>query len=150
MGELEVDAVEGINKKFYEAFESLSLENMDQVWSHEKHVKCIHPGWDILSEWEPIRRSWETIFSNTEEIHFELSDVKIEARGDTAWIVLVENISMRAQGRIMLSSVLATNIFEKKNGRWLMVHHHASRSPVNKFAPQSKSSDYEVVTELLR
>ncbi|WP_377830521.1 nuclear transport factor 2 family protein [Bradyrhizobium lupini] len=35
----------------------------------------------------------------------------------------------RATGDVLEISALATNIFEKRSGKWLLVHHHASRMP---------------------
>jgi hypothetical protein len=32
-------------------------------------------------------------------------------------------------GNAVERSVLATSAFEKRNGQWLMVHHHGSRTP---------------------
>jgi hypothetical protein len=44
------------NARFYRAFESLDLRQMDAVWSHADHVRCIHPGWCLLEGWEAVRQ----------------------------------------------------------------------------------------------
>ena len=69
-------AVEQANARFYLAFETLDLARMDEVWAHGEHVKCVHPGWPILIGWEAVRSSWATIFANTAEMRFTLSDVR--------------------------------------------------------------------------
>lgn len=46
------------NQKFYEAFESLDIARMDDVWAHQDYVTCIHPGWTIRSGWPAVRDSW--------------------------------------------------------------------------------------------
>ncbi|MFQ5572509.1 MAG: nuclear transport factor 2 family protein [Rhodothermales bacterium] len=43
-----------------------------------------------------------------------------------AWVTCTENILSQMRGDISVTSVLATNLFERTEGRWLMVHHHAS------------------------
>ena len=46
--------------------------------------------------------------------------------GVLGWVHCTENILSEARGNISVTSVLATNIFERSGGEWLMVHHHAS------------------------
>jgi SnoaL-like domain len=45
------------NARFYRAFESFDLGQMEQVWSHADHVRCIHPGWALLAGWDAVRES---------------------------------------------------------------------------------------------
>ena len=67
------------------------------------HAKCVHPGWPLLTGWDAVRSSWEAIFESTEEMRFTLGDV-----------------------RVSVTTVLATNLFERAPDGWRMVHHHAS------------------------
>ena len=61
-------AVREANRRFYQAFAALSLEQMDEVWLHEDWVECVHPGWDLLLSWEEVRESWARIFTNTQRM----------------------------------------------------------------------------------
>ncbi len=114
------------NARFYRAFETLDIAEMDQVWAHGEHVKCVHPGWPLLSGWEAVRESWATIFENTAEMRFTLSNVEAVTGGDQAWVTCTENILSEAGGRISVTAILATNLFERDGARWRLVHHHAS------------------------
>ena len=118
--------IEQANARFYQAFETLDLARMDLVWSHGEHVTCVHPGWSLLVGWDAVRSSWEAIFENTAEIRFTLSDVRAAANGDLAWVTCTENIFSEVRGRLTVTSVLATNLFERGPRGWLMIHHHAS------------------------
>jgi len=122
----DVSEVEQANARFYQAFETLDLARMERVWAHDEHVKCVHPGWPILIGWEAVRSSWATIFENTGEMRFTLSDVRASARGDLAWVTCTENIFSEVHGRLAVTSVLATNLFERGPDGWRLVHHHAS------------------------
>ena len=122
----DVAGVEQANARFYQAFETLDLARMERVWAHDEHVKCVHPGWPILIGWEAVRSSWATIFENTGEMRFTLSDVRASARGDLAWVTCTENIFSEVHGRLGVTSVLATNLFERGPDGWRLVHHHAS------------------------
>jgi ketosteroid isomerase-like protein len=118
--------VEEANARFYRAFETLDLAEMDQVWAHGDHVQCIHPGWPLLIGWEAVRASWEAIFKNTAEIRFTISDVRAAVLGPAAWLTCTENILSQTRGQLAATSVIATNFFARAGGVWLMIHHHAS------------------------
>ena len=119
--------VEQANARFYQAFETLDLARMDQVWAHGEHVQCVHPGWPLLVGWEAVRSSWEAIFENTAEMRFTLSDVRAAGGGgDLGWVTCTENIFSEVRGRLAVTSVLATNLFERGPQGWRMIHHHAS------------------------
>ena len=118
--------IEEANARFYRAFERLDLVEMDAVWAHADYVKCVHPGWPLLSGWDAVRDSWRVIFSNTAEMRFTLSDVEVVAGAGVGWVNCTENILSEVRGQISVTSVLATNLFEPGPGGWRMIHHHAS------------------------
>ena len=114
------------NAGFYRAFEALDITAMDQVWAHGEDVKCVHPGWPLLTGWAAVRESWRAIFANTAEMRFTISDVRVEAARDLAWVTCTENILSEVGGRVGVTAILATNLFARVGDRWLLVHHHAS------------------------
>lgn len=118
--------LEEANVRFYRAFEALDVAEMDGVWSHGADVTCVHPGWPLLVGWDDVRASWQTIFSNTAEMSFTLSAVRTVRAGDAGWVTCTENILSEVRGRVSVTSVLATNIYEREGDQWLLVHHHAS------------------------
>jgi ketosteroid isomerase-like protein len=106
--------------------ESLELDRMDGIWAHEDYVRCVHPGWSLLTGWEAVRHSWEVIFKNSQEMRFSITDAHAHVEGAFGWVTCTENILSEARGNISVTSVLATNIFERSDGEWLLIHHHAS------------------------
>jgi ketosteroid isomerase-like protein len=117
------------NTEFYRAFESLSIEMMDSLWKHDDDVICIHPGWNLFIGWLAIRESWTTIFRNTEMIRFIITNMKIrilDNRSRMAIVVCQENIESSINGQLVRIGVIATNIFERSENHWLLVHHHGS------------------------
>ena len=122
----ESQAVADANARFYRAFEALDLAAMDEVWAHADTVKCVHPGWPLLTGWDAVRESWRAIFENTEEMRFTISDVRAETVGALGWVTCTENILSDVRGRVAVTSILATNLFTRVEDAWLMIHHHAS------------------------
>jgi ketosteroid isomerase-like protein len=129
--------IQKINTRFYNAFESLSLERMEEVWKHSDDVVCVHPGWDLFTGWMAVRESWMTIFQNTERIQFLITNTKIRVFGNViAVIVYLKNIQSDISQSKMRMGVIATNIYERQTAadennnedeeKWLMIHHHGS------------------------
>lgn len=114
------------NEVFYEAFESLDIARMDQVWARQEYVTCIHPGWSLRSGWPEIRDSWVQIFNHTFSMTFAITDLQVQVTGDIAWVVCIENLATRVDDRPQESRVLATNLFERIGDEWRMIHHHGS------------------------
>jgi ketosteroid isomerase-like protein len=119
-------AVAEANARFYRAFEALDLPAMDAVWAHGEDVKCVHPGWPLLTGWPAVRESWRAIFENTEEMRFTIADVRVEIHGVLGWVTCTENILSDVRGRVAVTAILATNLFTRVDDAWLLVHHHAS------------------------
>ena len=140
----EVSVAAGVpiaNTEFYHAFESLSIEMMDSLWKHDDDVICIHPGWDLFIGWLAIRESWTTIFRNTEMIRFIITNMKIrflDNRSRMAIVVCQENIESSINGQLVRIGVIATNIFERNENHWLLVHHHGSS--ISNYLPSNVSA----------
>jgi hypothetical protein len=121
-----IEKVQKINSEFYDAFENLSIEKMEGLWKHEDGVVCIHPGWDLFTGWLAIRESWLTIFRNTDKIKFIITNTKVKVFDNVTVVVCLENIETLVNGEIVRLGVVATNIFEQMENRWLLIHHHGS------------------------
>src|SRR5262245_60996244 len=100
MPDEELADVEEANSRFYRAFETLDLAEMDAVWVHTDRALCVHPGWPLIVGWPAIRDSWENIFANTTEMRFTISDARVGGGGDVAWVTCTENILSQVQGRV--------------------------------------------------
>ena len=122
----DVEAVRAANLRFYNAFGSLDIDEMDRIWETSERVLCIHPGWRLLTGWEKVRKSWESIFDNTTLMHFAITDAQVTVQGDCAWVSCLENITSVVDGSASNFAIQATNVFVRGNSGWFMVHHHGS------------------------
>ncbi|MBM4138646.1 MAG: nuclear transport factor 2 family protein [Nitrospira sp.] len=121
-----IEEVTEANRRFYAAFESLDIATMDEVWTHQDYVTCIHPGWTIRSGWPAVRDSWVLIFNNTFSMKFDLTNVMVQVAGDIAWVLCVENLTTQQSDESQQAKVLATNLYERIGDEWLLIHHHGS------------------------
>jgi len=121
-----IEEVTRANEDFYSAFESLDIMKMDGIWAHQEYVTCIHPGWSIRVGWPLVRDSWVVIFNNVFSMGFSLTELQVQVAGDVAWVICTENIISRHGDDTQNSRVMATNLFERLDEGWRMIHHHGS------------------------
>jgi ketosteroid isomerase-like protein len=131
------EAVLAANAMFYRAFELRDADAMGDCWAKVPYARCIHPGWEPLLGWDEVVGSWRQIFRGMESLRFEIADLAVRVSGGLAWVELSENLEAMHEGTKGQSQVLATNLFERQpDGRWQMVHHHASPVMVRQPSPK--------------
>eukprot|EP00538_Stauroneis_constricta_P002842 CAMPEP_0119546470 /NCGR_PEP_ID=MMETSP1352-20130426/880_1 /TAXON_ID=265584 /ORGANISM="Stauroneis constricta, Strain CCMP1120" /LENGTH=273 /DNA_ID=CAMNT_0007591179 /DNA_START=75 /DNA_END=896 /DNA_ORIENTATION=- len=139
--------VRAIQNDFYHAFSHGDLKQMDEVWSDEFNLSCIHPGMASIEGRKSIMKSWEEIFkfqADNADVNGKFriqagSGAKISICGMTAMCSCVEEIRyvpidedddddeevMRRRGK---QQVEALNVYKRENGSWRMTMHMANPS----------------------
>jgi ketosteroid isomerase-like protein len=125
------DTVREANHRFYAAFESLDIAQMEALWSHDDAVECVHPGWDLLLGWDEVRERWERIFANTKRVRVALSCEWVRVEGDVGWVACTARVTSAFAEDFDEAVVQATNVFVRREGQWLLVVHHASPVPTS-------------------
>jgi ketosteroid isomerase-like protein len=120
------DAVIEANAVFYRAFESLEPDEMEAIWAAEEPIRCVHPGWALITGREAVLESWERIMDNASVMQFTVIEPAATVVGDWAWVVCGERLTSVQGGRVAEGLVQATNMFHREGGRWLIAHHHGS------------------------
>jgi ketosteroid isomerase-like protein len=59
----------------------------------------------------------------------EQSDVRIEMHGDTAVTSFTDNLTQHANGAVRTASFLSTEVWQKENGRWLLISSQTMTKP---------------------
>ena len=122
----DAESVSTANRRFYEALSQQNLLGMEQVWSHAPHVRCVHPGAAMLEGWDTIRDSWRAIFTRSICLTVTPQNPKVTVLGPTAIVTCREQINSFTLDGSTVVAAQATNVFEKRDGRWQLIHHHAS------------------------
>jgi ketosteroid isomerase-like protein len=126
----ETDAVKAANQAFYLAFSTRDVAAMQKVWSNDTDIQNIGPtSKSVTVGWDKIGKGFESLFAAFPELKATMEpDIKIV--GAVAWATGIEQVQRRDKaGAISSARNLVTNIFQKQDGHWLMVHHHSSRIP---------------------
>ena len=126
-----VEEIRAANQRFYDAFNTLDIGRMEDVWETSERALCVHPGWTPIVGWATIRESWVRIFDNANLMQFSVRYLNVVVQGDFGCVTCVEGVTSVVQGRAANFSTFATNIFARQvseNGEvgWKMIAHHAS------------------------
>jgi len=123
-------AVTAANAEFYAAFEACDIDRMEAVWDIGDDIRCIHPGWPLLSGRSRVMRSWSVLMANTAYIQFFLTGVDVVTAGDLAVVTCEENILTGVDdadhGLGGRQRVVSTNVFRRRGDEWLLWVHHGS------------------------
>jgi len=120
------------NQTMDAAFSKVDIKAFDPLWAHDDTVTAIHPSSKVaVVGWTAVRKSWaEGTLSRYKEISVTMENPSISVANNVALVVGIERVrGTRMNGDVAEFSALTTNVYEKRDGRWLMVHHHASRMP---------------------
>lgn len=123
----DLERVESANLEFYEAFSAKDMERMARLWAKTPHVRCVHPGWELVTGYGEVVRSWQDIFNSIEDVEVTINDVQVEVVGTVAWVNQIVDLAITtADEEAFEASVVTTNLFEYAQGTWFMVLHHSS------------------------
>jgi ketosteroid isomerase-like protein len=121
------------NKAFDAAVSNRNIDHLDPLWANDGSVTIIHPSSKApLVGWEAVRKSWaEGTLARFSELSVSMIDPDVRISGNTAVAVGIEIVKGKRadNGAAVEFAALTTNVYEKRDGRWLMIHHHGSRLP---------------------
>ncbi|KAF0931123.1 hypothetical protein E2562_002482 [Oryza meyeriana var. granulata] len=119
-------AVLAANARFYNAFKNGDLVAMHSAWAKGDHVYVVHPSAGRISGYDMVMQSWEMVCDADYEfpLQIDLQDVEVHVRGDLGYVTCLELV--KTKGSSSWGRQVATNVFEKVDGKWFMCIHHAS------------------------
>jgi ketosteroid isomerase-like protein len=113
------------NARFYNAFKNGDIAAMYSIWAKGDHVYVVHPSAARISGYDVVMQSWEMVCNADYEFPLSIDPKNIEAhvRGGLGYVTCLEVVKTKGKS---WGKQIATNVFEKVNGTWLMCVHHAS------------------------
>jgi ketosteroid isomerase-like protein len=127
-GASDVEQVNAASKVFIAAIAARNIRAMDKVWAHESYATFIGPlSTTVVVGWDGVRKAWEMRFGQFDRVTISLAESHVHTNGDVVWAVGVEKVELlRKDGKTVAFDAFVTNVFEKKDGRWLLVSHQAT------------------------
>jgi ketosteroid isomerase-like protein len=126
-----IEAVTAANLAFDTALSARDIDAMERVWAAEPYVIAVHPASKaLIVGWDAVRKSWEATFGRFAEISVSMKEPQTHVGQNVAWVVGMESVQGKSKdGDAVSFMAFTTNMYEKRNGRWLMVLHTTSRVP---------------------
>src|SRR5437016_2207705 len=126
--ESDVEHVNAAGQAFVAAITERDIGAMDKVWAHEPYATFIGPlSTNVVVGWDGVRKAREMRFGQFDRVAIALAESHVRTNGDVAWAVGVEKVQLlRKNGDTLGFDAFVTNVFEKRDGRWLVVSHQAT------------------------
>jgi ketosteroid isomerase-like protein len=128
----DVAAIAAADQAFYSALNGRSVQGMSAVWTDKPYAISIGPRSKVMDVGgSAVRKYWEGAFDFFPQISVTKSDTKIQTDGKLAWVIGIEHAVLQPKtgGEPLRFDTFVTHVFEKENGRWLLVSHHAQMIP---------------------
>jgi len=128
----DMEGVKAASKAFYAALSvNDNGEAMSKVWAHTPYVTYVGPSSkSIMLGWDALGKHWVETKGRFSQIDVTLSDQHIHVNGNLAWEMGQESGTLKLKdGRDGKVDGLVTNVYEKVDGRWLIVSHHVQPKP---------------------
>ncbi|KAK2076119.1 hypothetical protein QBZ16_001051 [Prototheca wickerhamii] len=94
---------------------------MGRVWGDGPTVKVIHPRSGCIVGRAAVMESWRIVLGvGPTVVRCTEVQAAVAPRSSAGWVTCLE----LAEGAEEGAGVRATNIFEKQDGAWKLVHHH--------------------------
>jgi ketosteroid isomerase-like protein len=123
--------VEAVVLRFYQAIEDMVAGKgagpMRDAWHHTPTVTSSHPTGEWARGWEEVSATWDVFASFGKEGNggTRITNVQVQVFGDVAYATSVFYASPAWGG----AKLNCTNILQRMNGAWKVIHHHPDKAP---------------------
>ena len=127
-----MEGVKAASKAFYAALSVIDNgEAIENVWDHTPYVTYVGPrSKSITVGWEAKKNYWVETSKLFSQRNVTLSDQQIHVNGNLAWEMGQETGDVKMKdGGTWKVDLIVTNVYEKLDGRWLIVSHHVQPKP---------------------
>lgn len=128
----DMEGVKAASKAFYAALAVIDNgEAMETVWAHTSYVTYVGPSSkSIIVGWDAVKKAWVESNKRSSQRNVTLSGQQIHVNGNLAWEMGQETgDTKRKDGSTSKADHIVTNVYEKLDGRWLIVSHHVQPKP---------------------
>lgn len=124
----DVDRIQAAGREFIAAIAARDIRAMEQLWAHEPYATFIGPlSTSIVVGWDGVRKAWEMRFSQFDRVTISLAESHVYTNGKIGWAVGIEKVQLlRKDGKTLSLDAFVTNVYEERDGRWLVVSHQAT------------------------
>ena len=118
-------------ERFYDALEAMvsgkGLEPMKDAWHHNDRVTSGHPSGEWARGWDEVLATWTVFapFGRADRGGSKIRDLGVQVYGDFAYTTC----NFVASPAFGSDTLACTNVLQRIDGVWKIIHHHADKSP---------------------
>jgi len=122
------ERIQAASQRFAAAIGARDIDAMDKVWAHESYASFIGPlSTTVVVGWAGVRQAWQMRFGQFDRVSISMDKPNVHINGQAAWAVGMERVELlRKDGKMVRFDAFVTNVFENKDGQWLLVAHQAT------------------------
>jgi uncharacterized protein (TIGR02246 family) len=131
----DAEGVRAAAAAFYAALNARDIGAMEALWAQDANPVTIHPSGPHARTpavgWEAVRRSFAEAWPRFAEWSVRVDDTQVRVGEGWAAVLATTpvHVRMRDSNTAYDYTALATIIYERRDGRWLIVHQHVSQPP---------------------
>src|SRR5579871_748849 len=113
--------------KYTTAIDKADIDLASQIWRTSPDVSFIHP-MGHAHGWEEVKGIYRFFGSSLSERKLTARDIAVHVHGDSAWAEFYWHFTAKqvSDGAAVQTDGRETQIYEKTEGRWQLVHVHYS------------------------
>ena len=127
----DVQGLRAANDQFYTALNAMftgDISPMDAIWSHGDDISYRGPFGDNMDGWATVGKQFREVAGMKIGGRVVCKDLIVRSGKDLGYTACVEQGENIADGKPVMVSHRATNIFRLEHGQWKLVHHHTDVS----------------------
>ena len=128
--EAERAKVQSVFDQFVQANETVDIELLSKIFAHDADMVNfgLTPAAHYIG-WEAYKEYMIEASESVDDVHISIRNqvIKVHASGNVAWISLIFDENLVAQGeQFSVEGARFTAVLEKRNDNWVFVQFHAS------------------------
>ncbi|MDO9713350.1 YybH family protein [Paracraurococcus lichenis] len=131
----DAEGVRAAASAFYAALNARDIGAMEALWARDANPVMIHPSGPFARSpavgWEAVQRSFAEAWPRFAEWSVRVDEMRVRVGQGWAVVLATTPVHVKMQGSDAASdyTALATIVYERRDGRWLIIHQHVSRPP---------------------
>lgn len=128
----DIDDVKAAVAAYHAALSSLDTTRIEFLWVHDDSVIQVEPGsQDVTVGWHAVKKTIEEFFGGFSELNVTQAEgPHIRVKGEVAWSTGITAAAAKPKsGEAWTARVCDTQIFERRNDKWLVVSNIALAVP---------------------
>jgi len=124
-----LEEIHQLRERLVKAFEAKDLATIGDTYARDTSLVVFDPQTMMVVGWENNQKSWQEFFTLFDTLRLQITDSRthVVPRALVAWDAGTWRMEgVTSDGQTVQMEGRHTTVYEKREGRWVIVHDHAS------------------------